>query len=241
VCGTITALPDNPAAGQWTLHAGDLGDISFEVNANTTVTPPDVLPAVDMRACANLSGDADARVAEQVQLHPVRDGGGRDHDRPRRLVELRGTVAAIPDDTSGEWTLSLALADQDAPVDILIDADTAIRGELAIGTHVIVQATVQASDAGDVLTAVRVLVVTADAGKGHLLRSTTLRGTVEAVDPDSGAWTIAVEDGTVQVMVTDRTRISGLASDADPVGLHVVVVAHMTAAGAEARLIRVLR
>jgi hypothetical protein len=239
-CGTIASLPDGSLMGEWVLDAGEVGEVHVIVNGDTKIVPPNLGPQVGMMVCVKGTETDAGLVAQQIQLRPDGDDDddhGGDH---AAHFELRGTVdgSSLPAELMGTWVLVLQIPGRDAPQPVTVQPDTEIKGQLAAGAEVVVVGHIMATDAGDLLVAERIQVVGHAAGRGDDHRSRSLHGTVEAVSDTS--WTIAAEDGSVDVAVNSHTRIVGLASGEDPVG-HVAHVVAMTDADGHlvARLIRI--
>ncbi|MFN2114812.1 MAG: hypothetical protein ACK2T6_03790 [Anaerolineae bacterium] len=124
VCGEISALPDDPQDGAWTVTGPDGGEFTFEATAKTRISPRHVQPEVGGSACVYAYSSADGWEARSIQVRPApneRSGSGDDH----RAVHVSGEVAAVSDDGS-VWTIDPG-EDEDA-VELTVDEHSKIVG-----------------------------------------------------------------------------------------------------------------
>jgi hypothetical protein len=150
-CGTITALPDVPPIGTWTIDVPVAGSYDLAVTADTRIAPRGATPQVDEKACFKATQTAGGLVARTIELKPR--SLARDTRPVRKVVLLGGTVVGLlPEDRSGDWTLIIA-NDKGDQTEIGVTSATRIVGEPADGVRVTVRAT-RMTDAAGVVTLV---------------------------------------------------------------------------------------
>lgn len=219
--GTIAALPDDPHDGVWTVTVPGVADCDLLVDRDTKITPPDVAPEVGQEIAFTARQTEQGWLALAIQLEP-RAGLGEGRTPRPAMVVLRGTVADLPEDRSGEWTLVVAVAGG-ADRSVLVTPDTVVDGELAVGAGVVVQAQARIeADGSRALVAKHIKVVEHAPAPIRDREPVRIVGMVTSVADDGSAWTIAPESGDPIVVAIDAdTRIVGLAEGESPVGRQV--------------------
>ena len=236
VCGVISGLPDDVHDGLWTVAVPSVADYELIVTPDTRITPTDATPAVGDAVCFVARQATEGWLAVTIHLDPRPTPG--EPRRERKTVVVQGTVAALPEDRSADWVLTVAVAGaQDQ--DVLVTAMTMVDGELAIGARVVLQAewVVDPVGTGRTLVAKRIKVLPEPA-KRHLAAAVRFQGLVTAAEESS--WTVELEDGTqITVGLDARTAVIGLAAGDSPVGRRVEGSATRAADGS--LLARILR
>ena len=133
--GRITKLP-NGLIGKWTVETTNTSSmpVTFSVDENTKIRPPGVRPEVgDWAKVTAVRQEDGALLALKVHI--------RNGDHPPRPVEFRGIIERIEGDPPTLIVVSvLSTTDtEESLVDVLINNQTHIEGELWVGAHVKVQ------------------------------------------------------------------------------------------------------
>ncbi len=182
--GRITDLPAG-LIGEWTVATTNSTAVTFLVNENTEIRPPEVRPEVGDWAKVTAVRREDGTILA-LKIH-IRDG-----DHPHE-VEFRGTIVEMEGNPPRKivvnvWTTTDSAA---ALVDVFINDHTRIEGELRVGAHVKVQGFLL--DNRSVLA--KLIVVK--------YPEVEFRGRIESIEDD--VWIV----GGVTVLITHATIITG--------------------------------
>jgi hypothetical protein len=133
--GRITDLPDEGLIGEWEVETTNSTSraVTFSVDENTRITPSGVRPEVgDWAKVTAVRREDGTLLALKVHIRK---------DNPPRPVEFRGIIERIEGDPPTMIVVSVLTATdaQSSLVEVLIDEDTRIEGELRVDAHVKVQ------------------------------------------------------------------------------------------------------
>ena len=133
--GRITDLP-NGLIGEWTMETTNTSSmpVTFSVDENTKIRPSGVRPEVGDWAKVTAVREDGALLALKVHI--------RNGDHPPRPVEFRGIIVEMDGgDPPRKIVVSVLSATdtEDSLVDVLINNQTRIEGELQVGAYVKVQ------------------------------------------------------------------------------------------------------
>jgi len=188
--GRITSLPDGGLIGEWTVETTNTSSmpVTFSVDENTKIRPSGVRPEVGDWAKVTAVREDGALLALKVHI--------RNGDHPPRPVEFRGIIERMEGDPPAMIVVSVLSATdtEESLVDVLINNQTRIEGELQVGAYVKVQGFLL--DNRSVLAKLIVVKPPDD--------EVEFRGRIKSIEDDE--WIV----GDFTVLITDTTTITGV-------------------------------
>lgn len=188
--GIITSLPDGGVIGEWTVRTSFTITVTFTVDENTRITPPQFRPTVgDWARVMAMRQEDGSLLALRVHL--------RRPDHHPHPVEFRGTIVEMYGDPPtmivvNVWGHNEYADVAGALVDVLIDDLTRIEGELMVGARVKVRGFLL----DDRTVLARLIVVKSP--------EVEFKGRIESIEDN--VWIV----GGVTVLITDTTTITGV-------------------------------